>query len=293
MTDVRRLSYPRLTRLPSLPGLAAITTAAILAGGCDAEDTPLDYDAVGHIDVRAMRASQWVSAVIGKGAIGPNIEISGDLDRACIEVLGQAEAVTVGTGQKKLEVYVQGPRDSKVAQTCIASLKQLAKDDAARLEARWIADDVLAIGAGPDTLPNTSGARLESLRAFEPSATGGKTAWWVARNVAGKAGIEYVEGWADVGKGFDAHVSVQFDSEAAASKTHGELSLGLTALRLSGEMSELISAVALEAGGDTVTADVHATETQMRKLVARSQSQSQPGKKPGAHGSFKISIGDE
>lgn len=301
MTDVRALPRPRFTRLSShasrAPLAALATLTAALAGGCDADDSTLDYDAVAHVDLRAMKTSPWMIAAMGKGPVGPKIQIDGDLDPACVEVLAQAEAMTVGTGGKKLELYVEGPRDSSVAQACIRSLKDLAKDEAVTLKAQWLDDDLLAIAAGESPLPTPSRARLESLRAADPSATGGKTAWWTAKNAAGKPGVEYVESWADVGKGLDAHVSVQFDSEAAAAKTHAEVSLGLTALRLSGEMSDLVSAIAVEAGGDTVTADVHASESQMKKLVASSKakaeakSSSGAGAEPGTRGRLEIEIG--
>lgn len=264
--------------------ILALTLAALFIplSACDADmpgASDADYRAVGHLDLAAVKRTSWLKDALGDDAL----ELPG-LD-ACGDVLRQAKAITFGAGEDAFEVYVRGPIDAAAANACgdqiDAEMSTKARGSASEPtpEATMLADDLFVVFAG-DLTPSRS--RLRSLLSVDPSPKGDQPIWMVATADGKDDPVSHVQAWADPSKGLDAHVEVQFDDAAKASEVYGQAMLGLAALRLSDEAGALASAVDLDSSGDTVTAELHATPTQLEALMKASTGKTKGKGKSGA-----------
>lgn len=251
--------------MPTAPKLLALVAGLVTSAlaGCDSDAaTSTDYRVVLHADVTALRASPLVAAALKDDAL----QIDGDLG-ACAELLRTATAVTVGADEGAFEVYVEGKFTAKAAKSCSEHVAtQLAAKGAktdARVDTTVVADGLFAVHRGP---AKPSRARMTSLRSADPSP-GKQAAWLVAHDDDDKDEVEHVEAWISAGKAIDAHLDVHFDSATAATEIYGQAAIGLTALRLSSEMGELAKAISVSSAGDTLTAEFHASNELVRKLI--------------------------
>jgi hypothetical protein len=291
---MQALRAPRLAPL----ALAALTCAL---GGCDSEPgSTLDYEAVAHVEIQDLAKAPWIASALKAKPTGDAAEFA-----VCQDALLSAESLTVGTGNHAFELYLQGSLDRTAIDGCVDALEEAKRKAPAaktkmQTRTKWLAADLFAISGAEGTAPTPSAARLESLLASDPTpAATPSSAWLVARDDEGKESIAHVEAWADVAKGLDAHVDVEFDSTAEATKIYGQAMLGMTAMRASGEAKELLDAVKLSSGGDTLTLDVHATAKQLATVGAKisanastTEGDAAPTRKPSDSGhSFQISIG--
>ncbi len=264
--------------------LALGTTGAL--SGCDVEpDSALAYDTVARVELDALQASSWGKEMLGTG----NIDVDVDGSDACGTFVKSAKTLTVGTGSDRIEVYVEGKLDADAAEDCADTLeKELSAkkpDDGEKpqvLRAELVADGVFAFVVGPAPLPRPSRARLKDLLDADPSPDG-KPMWFTTRPGSKSKELQYAEGWMDPAKGLDAHVSVEFTGEALAAKSGAEATMFLTMLRMSDEMSDVAKSIELKTSGNTITAEVHATEKTMKKLVAQSSGDHKPHAKIREH----------
>ncbi|MEM7156066.1 MAG: hypothetical protein AAF799_24650 [Myxococcota bacterium] len=256
--------------------LSLLVLAAPLSA-CDAETpTDVDYRAIGHVDLAEVKKAPWME----KAMLDAKLDDKGELG-ACGDVLRQAESVTFGVGEDTFEAYIKGPIAANTANACSEFIdakvaEETAKgdhDDHPTPEATLVADGVFAVFGGNLT-PST--ARLRQLEGSAPVS--GKPAWFTATIDEKDSPVSHVEAWANFDKGLDAHVEAQFKDPAKAAELYGQATLGLVALRASGEMGELASVVDLDSDGDTITAEVHATPKQMEAFKAMSE------KRRGHHG---------
>ncbi|MEM6290542.1 MAG: hypothetical protein AAGA54_04725 [Myxococcota bacterium] len=256
----------------------ACATAGLLAG-CDVEPgSALEYDTVARIDLGAMKASPWGKEMLGSSAIDVDIDGSD----ACADLVNAAETVTVGTGQGRVEVYVQGPIDADAADDCLAVIeKDLADDPVEKgetpksIRGESIGKKTFAFVVGSEPLPAPSKARLKDLTDADPSPHG-EPMWFVARP-AGKSDIQYAEAWMSPKKGLDGHLSIEFADEAKAAKIGAEATMALTMLKMSDEAGDFAKAIDLDLSGATMSADVHASTKTMKAVLKNS---GKPHEKP-------------
>lgn len=260
--------------------LSLLALAAPLAA-CDAEaPTDVDYRAIGHVDLGEVQKTPWIKKAMLDGKLDDNGELG-----PCGDVLRAAESITFGVGEDTFEAYIKGPIAANTANECSEFIdakvaEETAKgrdhDDHPTPEATLVAEGVFAVFGGNLT-PST--ARLRHLEGSAPVS--GKPAWFTASIDDKESPVSHVEAWANFDKGLDAHVEAKFKDPAKAAELYGQATLGLVALRASGEMSELASVVDLDSNGDTITAEVHATPKQMEAFQAMSE------KRHGHHGPHK------
>lgn len=249
-------------------------TALLLAGsaGCDAEAPggggPIDYRAVGHVDIDAVKTAPWMKGALKDG----KLEVHGELG-ACEDVVQKAKTVTFGAKEDAFEVYIGGSFGADEANACADFIDAKVAAEAGRLdgkpkpEATLLAEGVFVVFGGGLT---PSRDRLEDLMDADPSSG---QPMWVTANMTGKGKpVERFEAWADPTKGMKAHAEVVFADEAKASEIYGQAVLGLTAMRMSDEVGELASAVDLDSSGKSMTAEVSLSTAQMKTLVAKSQA---------------------
>ena len=278
---------------------SSLALAAPLATGCDSESTEsaMDYHAVGHVDIAAARSAPWVQSALGTHAIDLPAELG-----ACASLVSAATSVTAGVGADAYEVYVSGSFDSDDADACADLIEKKAAEHRSKRKgskpkpkpnAVLLDKDLFAIYGGALA---PSRARMESLLASDPSPSGSPI-WAVAQDHGTKHDpIAAVQAWADTSKGLTAHVDVQFDSEAQATELYGKAMLGLTAMQLSGEASELAKTVSLSSRGDTLTADLHAPPKLLHKLIDAKQAKVKATVDGGTgkeHGSLSITLGTD
>lgn len=272
-------------------GAALLTVAAT---GCDSDTaSPDNYRVVAHADVAALLASPLVADAMKKD----KAELSAELG-ACGDLVATATGVTVGANEDAFELYVAGKFTAKQAKACTDHIAaELAKDGGAsadeRVDTAQLGDGLFAVYRGP---AKPSRSRLAALHAADPSPARTKQPmWFVAHDDANKGEVEHVEGWASMARGLDAHVEVHFDSATAAAEIYGQAALGLAAMRMSDEMGEFAKLVKVSSGGDTLTAEFHASNDVLRKALADHKlggrvERSGQGK-PGA--TVSIELGDE
>lgn len=277
-------------------GIAASLTA------CDVEPTSaIDYDAVAHFDLATLKASPWAKRALA----GDSFQLSWSADgksksKACVELLRHTDALTLGVGHERVEVYASGSLATSGAQACIDEIRDhLATEARAKAKAgkkakgkassrpdavrgEILGDDLVAIVVGPEPLPAPSRARLGDLLATAPSASGTEPLWLTAHPDGKDGELKYIEGWADPATGLDAHLHLELPDAAKAAELHGQAQLALTALRLSGELGGLGSAIELTQAGDTITADVHATQEQMKSAMKASKVSARADTEPGS-----------
>lgn len=251
------------------PSLAlGLCLLGLVAAGCDSDtSSPADYRIVAHADIGALKAAPWIADAMK----GDKIDLSGDLG-ACAPLVLDATAVTLGVNEDAFEVYVEGKFTAKQATACadhVATtlVKKGAKADE-KVETAQLGDGLFAVYRGAFKPSRT---RLKGLVAADPTPAGKQALWVVAHDDANKGEVEHVEAWATAGKGLDAHVEVHFDSAKAAAEIYGQAAMGLAALRLSDDMGDLAKAISVSSGGDTVTAEIHASNDLVRKLMAESR----------------------
>lgn len=244
----------------------------LVATGCDSDAaSPANYRLVAHADVAALMASPLVADAMKKD----KAELTAELG-ACGDLVSSATGVTVGANDDAFELYVAGKFTAKQAKACTDHIEaQIAKDGGAKdgggsadehVDTAQLGDGLFAVYRGP---AKPSRSRLAALHAADPSPTRTKQPmWFVAHDDANKGEVEHVEGWASMSRGLDAHVEVHFDSATAAAEIYGQAALGLAAMRMSDEMGELAKAVKVTSGGDTVTAEFHASTDVLRKALA-------------------------
>ncbi|MCB9717553.1 MAG: hypothetical protein H6712_27140 [Myxococcales bacterium] len=251
-------------------------TALLLAGSttaCDAEApgaAPIDYRAVGHVDLDAVKGAPWMKDALKDG----KLEVDGQLG-PCADVIQQTQALSFGANEDAFEVYLEGSFDAAQANACIDHLDahvatRPPRGDHPKPEATLMAEGVLVVFGG-DLTPSRD--RLDGLLAADPS---GGQALWIAANMKGKEQpIESVVAWADPSKGLSAHAELRFVDEAKAAETYGKATLGLTALSLSDEVGDLASAVSLGSSGKSLSADLSLSPKQMKTLVAKGKERHQ------------------
>ena len=276
----------------------ALGTTGVLCG-CDVEpDSALAYDTVARVEIGALRASPWGKEMLATGSI----DIEGT--DACATFVKSANTVTIGTGNQRLEVYIEGEIDIDTADDCAETLEKeiTAKkpDDGEPrvVRAELVSDGLFAFVVGPAPLPSPSKARLEDLVDADPSPDD-KPVWFTTRPDSQSKQVQHVEGWMDPAKGLDARIRVEFSDVALAAKSGAEATMFLTMLRMSDEMSDVAKGVTLNTSGDTVTADVHETEMTMKRLVAQNRNRHPSSRKAlkkrrkqaKENGGFSISFG--
>ena len=263
-----------------MPRTAAIVLASVTAGllvGCDAEPgSAFEYDTVARVDLDAVRSSAW-----GKNLLeGDSVQISVDGSHDCEALVADTDAVTLGTGRDRVEIYVEGSFASKAVDDCIDALeadfsKEKPKKGETRhaFKSKTLGQGMFAIVVGPAPLPTPSRDRLDDLLDADPSPAD-EPIWFTARPDKATEELRYVEGWLDPSKGLDAHVGVEFSDDAVAAKNGAEATMFLTAMRFSDEMSAFANAVDLDTSGNTVSADVHASADTMKALMKSSSKRS-------------------
>jgi hypothetical protein len=284
-----------MTTPTSLPALgAALLTLA--AAGCDSDTaSPANYRLVAHADVAALLASPLVADAMKKDKVDLSAELG-----PCGDLVTSATAVTVGANEDAFELYVAGKFTAKQSKACIDHIEaELAKDKGAsadeRVDTLQLGDGLFAVYRGP---AKPSRSRLAALHAADPSPARTKPPmWFVAHDDANKGEVEHVEGWASMTRGVDAHVEIHFDSATAAAEVYGQAALGLAAMRMSDEMGELAKAVKVSSGGDTLTAEFHASNEVLRKVLADRKVAGKLEAERGGQGksgaTVSIELGDE
>lgn len=278
--------------------LAPLALAAACAlAGCDQDSgSTMDYEAVVHVEVAEITKVPFVAKAIADSSM------HGDTDlESCRDAVLSADALTVGTGNGAFELYLTGALDKAAIDDCqaaIESAKVERSGDASKMTTKthWISPTVFAVVGAEGTLPVPSEVRLDGLRANDPTPTTAAPSelWVVARDDAGKKQVSHVQAWADMSKGIDAHVDVEFDSVTDATKIYGQAMLGLSALRASGEIGDFGDAIALSHGGDTLTVDVHATKKQLDKIATKIQADKAahgPSREKTGKSGLRIEIG--
>ena len=259
-----------------MPRAAAIVLASITAGllvGCDVEPgSAFEYDTVAHLDLDALRSSPWAKGMFEDG----NIQISVDGSHDCEALVDDTDAVTLGTGSDRVEIYLEGSFSSKEVDACIGALeddfakKKTEKGEKPhKLKSKALGKGMFAVVIGTGTLPTPSRDRLSDLLDADPSPSD-EPIWFTGRPDDSGEKVRYVEGWLNPKKGFDAHVGIEFADEATAAKTGAEATMFLTAMRLSDDTSEMAKAVQLDASGNTLSADVHASSDTMKAFMKAS-----------------------
>lgn len=266
---------------------------ALLPPGCDSDATSAsEYRVVAHADLSALARAPFVTDAMKKDAF----QIGGDLG-PCEALVRSASAVTLGADEGAFEIYIEGKFTAKAAAACrdhvAAELRTKGTKADERFETTLVAEGLFAVHRG---VAKPSRARMTALLGADPSP-GKQALWMVAHDDDDKDEIEHIEAWASVAKGFDAHLTAHFDSAKAATELYGQAMLGLTALRLSGELGELAKAVSLSSGGDTITAELHASSDLVRKLMADASvrakvdaSRAPEQRGDDDHGAFSIQI---
>lgn len=224
------------------------------------------------MDLDALRGSPWAKDMFEDG----NIQISVDGSHDCEALVDDTDAVTLGTGNDRVEIYVEGSFSAKEVDACIDALRDdFAKQKPEKgekphtLKSKVLGNGMFAVVIGTGTLPTPSRDRLSDLLDADPSPSD-EPIWFTARPGDTSEDVRYVEGWLNPKKGLDAHVGIEFADEALAAKTGAEATMFLTAMRLSDETSAMAKAVALDTSGSTISADVHATSDTMKAFMKAS-----------------------
>lgn len=250
--------------------------------GCDLESTSaIEYEAVVHVDVATFQDTTWAKKAMQTGTFefstDPKSKDALRLDsKACGSLLKDLDAVTLGAGHDRLELYLEGTLGGQ-ATTCfdelearVAAKKTASKGtssapDTVRIDR--LSKAVVGIVIGPAPLPTPSIQRLDDLLDAHPGTTGHEPLWFTVRGDATEEGFESLEGWADPSQGLDARMVLELKNAEKANLLQSQASLAITALQLSGDAPDLGQIVRLSASGNTLTADVHATEAQIVKLM--------------------------
>jgi hypothetical protein len=263
-----------------LRSLLLVGAAAAVLPACDVEpSSAIDYDVVAHVELARLQKAPWIAkAMEGGGSAAINLTTDDGKKSTlptCAEVLKTAESLTLGTGNERVELYVEGALSKKDTQKCFDELKASFADGKSKTKSgkketvrtAVLGDSLVAVTIGAAPLPAPTRARLKDLLDAEPSNSGKEAAWFTMHKGTDSGDVKYAEGWANADKGLDAHVQFEMKDEAKAAEVQGEVSATLLALKLSGEMADLAKAVKIASSGDTITADVKASDKQMQKMV--------------------------
>lgn len=259
-----------------MPRAAAIVLVSVTAGllvGCDVEPgSAFEYDTVARLDLDALRGSPWAKDMFQHG----RVQISVDGSHDCEALVDDIDAVTLGTGNDRVEIYMEGSFSTKAIDACVDAVrddfskKKTKRGEKPRsLKSKTLGNGTFAVVIGAGALPTPSRDRLSDLLDADPSPSD-QPIWFTARPGDASEDVRYVEGWLDPKKGLDAHVGVEFVDDALAAKTGAEATMFLTAMRLSDETSALAKAVALETSGGTISADVQASSDTMKAFMKAS-----------------------
>ena len=256
--------------------LFAGASAALLAG-CDVEPgSAMDYDLVAHVDLHRLQKASWVKKAMEGGSTEIKLHPDGkNTTETCTALLEEADALTMGTGNDRVEIYVEGKFDDARTDKCFDELKAQFAGGKAKTESGKaqkvrtveLGDALVGVAIGPDPLPVPSKARLQDLLDAEPSQSGNEALWFTVQNGPKNENVKYAEGWANTDKGFAAHVQLELKDAATATELHAQAQAILFALKVSSDTADLVKGIKLKASGDTITADVSATEKLMSKAV--------------------------
>lgn len=287
-----------MTPIRSILALTATLTLGSVA--CDPDSGPVagEFKVAGHVKLDEALGTSWIQAAIKADG--------GDLAKelkACADVLAQTKTVTFGAAENSFEVYLQGSIKEAAANACAdlidAEVGKKSKSSKKAKPGKGSADkrptpEAMMLGKnlfvvfGGNVTP--SPARLQHLLGMDPSPKA-QPLWVVATSDVKDGPVAGVQGWADFKDGLDAHVAIRFDGATKASEIYGQAQLGLVALRMSGELGDMASAVNLATKDDTLNIEISATPKQLQTLfeAGKARAKVKHGKH-GKHGSGSLHI---
>src|SRR5690606_29403699 len=142
----------------------------------------------------------WVKKVFEGGST--KIELNGKSSTpTCTALLKDARAVTLGTGNDRVEIYVEGTVDRKRVDACFGELKaevegKKAKTDngkAKKVRTAVLGDALVGVAIGPEPLATPDKSRMKDLLDAEPSQSGNEAFWFTVQNGPKQGDVKYAE----------------------------------------------------------------------------------------------------
>jgi hypothetical protein len=104
-----------------LRSLLLAGAAAAVLPACDVEpSSAIDYDVVAHVELARLQKAPWIAkAMEGGGSAAINLTTDDGKKNTlptCAAVLKTAESLTLGTGNERVELYVEGALSKKDTQ---------------------------------------------------------------------------------------------------------------------------------------------------------------------------------